>query len=90
MMTSLTETAQIDAYILGTAQPGDALVFEAKMLLAPELKEKFFWQKKATELVKQYGQKQLRQEIEDIHRQLFTLPEHAGFGNKIRRLFTRR
>lgn len=90
MMTSLTETAQIDAYISGTLQGGDALLFEARMILDTGLNDKARWQQKAVSLVQLYGQKQLRQEIEDVHRQLFTLPEHAGFGNKIRRLFARR
>lgn len=90
MTTSLIETAQIDAYLSGIVQPGDALVFEARLLLDAELSDKLQWQQKALGLVKLYGQRQLRREIEDIHRQLFTLPEHAGFKQKIKRLFTGR
>jgi hypothetical protein len=90
MTTSLIETAQIEAYLTGSAQPDDALFLEAKMIIDPELQDKMNWQKKVHELVLAYGRKQLMQEIDNIHRQLFTLPEHAGFGNKIRRLFRQR
>ena len=90
MRTSLIETAQIEAHLMQQFEPGDALVFEARLLLSPELNEKIQWQQEAYRMVKLYGRDQLRQEIEAVHQKLFTQPEHLSFSQKIRRLFTNR
>lgn len=90
MKTSWNETQQIDAFINGTANPGDVLLFKAKLLLDHELAEKLRWQKKAYDVVKQYGRRQLREEIEAVHQQLFTGRQHLTFSQKIRQLFNKR
>jgi hypothetical protein len=90
MRTSLIETRQIEAHLLQLWEPGDALVFEARLLLEPELRGKMQWQKETYNLIRQYGRHQLKQEIEAVHQQLFTEPKHAGFGQKIMRLFSKK
>ncbi|HEY4194004.1 MAG TPA: hypothetical protein VGM63_00595 [Mucilaginibacter sp.] len=90
MRTSLIETEQIEAYLLKLSDPGDSLVFEARLLLDAELSEKVAWQKKTYSIVRIYGRDQLRKEIESVHQKLFTQPEHVSFSQKIRRLFTNR
>lgn len=90
MRISLIETEQIEAHLLHLSGPGDALVFEARLLLDPELKDKMHWQQKTYHIVRQYGRQQLRQEIEAVHQQLFSRPEHAGFRQKIMRLFKKK
>ena len=90
MRTSLVETEQIEAHLLQLSEPGEALVFEARLLLDPELREKAKWQKEAYRIVNLYGRDQLKQEIAAVHQKLFTQPEHLSFGQKIRRLFTNR
>lgn len=90
MRTSLIETEQIETHLLRLSEQGDALVFEARLLLDPELKYKMRWQQKTYSIVRQYGRQQLRQEIEAVHRQLFNRPEHAGFRQKIMRLFVKK
>jgi hypothetical protein len=90
MRTSLIETEQIAAHLLHRCEPGEALVFEARLLLDPELREKTQWQKEAYRLVKLYGRDQLKQEIEAVHQKLFTQTTHLSFSRKIRRLFTKR
>ena len=87
MMTSWNETEDIEAYILGYADTGSALLFEARMLLDPALHDKVLWQRKAYEMIGHYGRKQLKQEIEAIHQQIFTQPEHKSFAQKIWLLF---
>lgn len=87
MKTSLIETEQIEAHLLGQSKPGDALVFEARLLLSPELREKTHWQHTAYRMVKAYGRQQLKQEIEAVHQKLFTQAKHLSFSQKIRRLF---
>lgn len=90
MRTSLIETEQIEAHLLRLSEPGDALVFEARLLLEPELMDKMHWQKKTYTLINQYGRQQLKQEIEAVHQQLFNRPEHTGFRQKMMRLFTKK
>ena len=89
MNTSWNETEQVDRHISGLMDTGDALVFEAKLLLKPRLHDKIMWQKKAHSLITQYGRKQLKNEIEAIHQKLFTVPEYSSFSQKISRLFTK-
>ncbi|HEY9004140.1 MAG TPA: hypothetical protein VIM89_22465 [Mucilaginibacter sp.] len=90
MRTSLIETEQIEALLMQRSEPGDQLVFEAKLLLEPELHERMQWQQKAYRLVKLYGRDQLKQEIEAVHQKLFTQKKHLSFSQKIRRLFINR
>ena len=90
MRTSLIETGQIEEHLMQQSEPGDSLVFEARLLLEPELHEKMQWQQEAYRMVKLYGRDQLKQEIEAVHQKLFTQAEHLSFSQKIRRLFTNR
>ena len=90
MRTSLIETQQIEAHLLQRSETGEALVFEAKMLFDPELKDKVLWQQKTYDLIKLYGRDQLRQEIETIHHKLFTENQHKNFRQKIMSLFSKK
>ena len=90
MRTSLIETEQIEAHLRQLSEPGDTLVFEARLLLEPELKDKMHWQRKTYSIIKQYGRQQLREEIEAVHHQLFSRPEHASFRQRIMRLFAKK
>ena len=89
MRTSLIETEQIEAYLFCLSEPGDRLVFDAKLLLNPELQAKAECQQKTYHIVRQYGRDQLKQEIEAVHQQLFIKPEHSSFRQKIMRLFSK-
>ncbi|HTI58266.1 hypothetical protein [Mucilaginibacter sp.] len=90
MRTSLIETEQIEAHLLQLSDTGNALVFEAKMLLDPELTDNVLWQQKAYHIVKLYGRDQLKREIESVHQQLFKDEQHQSFRQKIMRLFTKK
>jgi hypothetical protein len=89
MTTSWNETQQIEAHLRGTAQPGDALVFEAKLLLDNDLADKVIWQQRTYATIQQFGRRQLKKEIEIVHQQLFTQQQHSSFSQKIRRLFSK-
>jgi hypothetical protein len=90
MRTSLIEAEQIEAHLLKLSNPDDALVFEARLLLEPELHEKVQWQKETYNIIKTYGRNQLKKEIEAVHQKLFNHAEHQSFGQKVRRLFLKR
>lgn len=87
MPTLWNDTLQIDRYLANKMKPGDALVFEARLLLQPELADKLQWQQKTYTLIQGYGRRQLKQEIDAVHRQLFTEPKHQRFSHKIKALF---
>lgn len=89
MMTSWNETQQIETHLMGTAYPGDALLFDVRLLLDEELAGKVVAQQKAYEAIQQFGRRQLKKEIEAIHQTLFTQLQHIRFSRKIKRLFRR-
>ncbi|MFD2864218.1 hypothetical protein [Mucilaginibacter antarcticus] len=88
MTTSWNETKQIEAHLQGTTHPGDALLFEARLVLDNTLADKVMWQQKAYGVIQQYGRRQLKKEIEQVHQQLFIQPAHVSFAEKIRQLFS--
>lgn len=90
MRTSLIEIAQIDAHLHKKQRPADALLFEAQTLLNSDLQSNVSSQQQVYSLVQQYGRKQLKQEIEVVHQQLFTQPKHLSFRQKIARIFLNR
>jgi len=90
MRTSLLETEQIESHLLRRAEPGDGLVFEARLLLDPELKDRVLWQQKTYNIIRQYGLDQLKQEIESVHQKLFNEARHYSFRQKIIRLFSKK
>lgn len=90
MRTSLNNIKEIDDHVLNQSAPQDALLFEAKLIIDPELKYKVMWHKQTLSIVNQYGRNNLRTIIENVHQQLFTQPEHLTFKQKILRLFNKR
>jgi hypothetical protein len=90
MRTSLIETGQIEAHLLQLSNPGDTLVFEARLLLDAELREKLQWQKETYHIVKMYGRGHLKKEIEAVHQKLFNEEQHKSFSQKIRSFFLKR
>lgn len=87
MKTSWNELLLIEDYLLSGRKEADRILFEARIVLQPDLKESVFWQEKTYNLIQQYGRQQLRKEIEQVHEKLFTAPEHYSFRQKIMRLF---
>jgi len=88
MKTSWNETEQIELHLSASADTGSALLFEAKLLLDPILHDKVLWQQKTYVAINNYGRRQLKKEIEAVHQQLFSAPQHNSFRQKIKRLFT--
>jgi len=87
MKTSLNELRLIEHYLLSDEKDGESFLFEAKMILQPELKQQVYWQNKAYKIVRDYGRKQLKNEINNIHETLFNTAEHQSFRQKVMRLF---
>jgi len=90
MRTSLNEIKEIDDHLLKQSPPDEALLFEAKLIINPELQYRVQWQQQTLNLVQQYGRDSFRAEIEAVHQKLFSQPGHEGFRQKIMRLFGKR
>jgi hypothetical protein len=86
----LTEIQLIDEHMSGHQPTENRLLFDALLIINPELSNNVLLQKRAHTLVQQYGRKQLKAEIENVHRQLFSSPEHQSFRQKILNLFNNR
>lgn len=89
MKTSLNELRLIEHHLLSDNKDGESFLFEAKMVLHPELKQQVYWQNKTYQMVRDYGRKQLKNEIENIHETLFNTDAHQSFRQKVMRLFSK-
>ncbi|MEO6151405.1 MAG: hypothetical protein ABIN95_07130 [Mucilaginibacter sp.] len=87
MRTSLNNIQLTEEYLFGLLPAGDKLLFDANRLLNTELDNNVSAQQQTYILVQQYGRKQLKAEMETVHRQLFTQPRHYSFAQSILRLF---
>jgi hypothetical protein len=87
MRTLLNEIKLIDNHLFNQANAGDALLFDAMLILNPALKENVLWQKKTHAIIQQYSRKKLKAEIDSAHQRLFTEPAHKTFRQRIWGLF---
>lgn len=87
MKTSLHELRSIEHYLLSDNKDGESFLFEAKLILQPELEEQVYWQNKTYQMVRNYGRKQLKNELNNIHETLFNTDKHQSFRQKVMRLF---
>lgn len=87
MRTSLNEIQAIEAFVEQQLPPQDRLAFEARMLVDKTLREKVEQQRHTYRVIKTYGRKQLRLELESIHTELFTQPRHQYFRQQILSFF---
>lgn len=89
MRTSLNNIKAIDDYLLGSMAPGDALLFEAKILLNSDLREDVQVQQSTYALIRQYGRQSIKAEIMAVQQTLTTAPQHYGFMQRIKNLFNK-
>lgn len=87
METWWSEIKQTEDYLLEKMNAGDRLVFEAKMLTSPLLKINVALQKKVYSLIKIYGRKKLRMEIEAVHRKVFEDTRNIRYRESIMSYF---
>jgi hypothetical protein len=90
MRTSLNDIQQIDDYLLKVAGETDSMLFEARLILQPALRENMLWQQRTYDIIRQYSRRQLKAEIAAVHQQLFSEPEHIPFRRKIMAFFSNR
>ncbi|MDR3693615.1 hypothetical protein [Mucilaginibacter sp.] len=89
MRTSLNEIKLIDGYIFNSNPTEDALLFDALLILNPDLPDQVIWQKKTHDIIRQYSSKKLKAEINSVHQQLFNTDKHQSFKRRILSLFSK-
>ena len=87
MRTSLIEIKHIEDHLLKQLSPEEEVVFQANLLINKELTSNLEAQVQGYELIKSYGRKQLRLEIEAVQQKLFSAKEHKSFRDKILSIF---
>jgi hypothetical protein len=85
MKTCTTE--QIEKYLFGKLSTSDRLLFEAKLIIDPRLRQQVRSQKRLYTIIRQSGRRELKREVEQIHQRLFSDPEKTNFGGLIYKLF---
>lgn len=90
MKTSLTETANIEQYLQGSLSAGDAVLFEAKIVLQEELRSNTYWQEQTYQIIQMYGRQKLRAEIDAAQKLFFNDPAQNSLRAKIARLFSKK
>jgi hypothetical protein len=87
MKTSLNKILETEEYLLKKCAIDDKLLFEAELILNPELKQNLFWQKKTYRLIDLYGKKQIKKELEQVHGKLFSDQKYQSYREKILTFF---
>lgn len=87
MRTSLTETAQIENWLLRYEGLPERLLMEARILSNPALMDRVRWQSATYELARSYGREKLREEIKSVEHQLFNTSKYRSFQHRIRSIF---
>ncbi|SFB85589.1 hypothetical protein SAMN05421747_101537 [Parapedobacter composti] len=89
MKTLLDELQWKEDCLLGRAPGEQQTLFQARLLADPEFRKDIHWQCQAYGYIREYGRRQLRDELEGIHRMLFTEPQHRLFRNRVMAFFRR-
>jgi hypothetical protein len=87
MTTSFNNTRLIEKYLRGEMNPADRFLFETQLLINPGLRMDVRAQKTAYALVGMYHRKKQREELEAIHRQIFSDPGKAVYQQRVYQLF---
>lgn len=87
MRTSLNNIKTIENYLSGQMLPGDALLFEANMLLNSDLINDIQHQQETYAVIRQYSRQKIKDEIAAVQKIIATAPQHRGFMQHITNLF---
>lgn len=89
MTTSQNNTGLIEKYLNGRLSPADRFLFESRLIIDPVLKRDLFFQEKTLRLIKMYHREKLKEELENLHQQMFNNPDKINFRQSIYQLFKR-
>lgn len=84
MRKQLAEAREIDQYLLREMPVSSRLVFQARMLVAPALREKVKYQRKTMQLVRWLAREEKRNELDQL---FLRLMQDTAFNNSITSIF---
>ena len=84
MRKQLLEIQEAERYLLHEMSMADRLVFQARMIISPELREHVKQQKKTLQIIKQLAREQKRAELEGIYTKLMA---DKHFAAQLRNIF---
>lgn len=87
MRTSLNRLKAIDDHIHHRLSPEDAILFEARLLVDPSLRDDTRLQISAYRIILLFGRRTLRRELRKIHHELFDPGENPAFRKSISNIF---
>ena len=87
MKISWNDTRHIERYLNNELSNEEKLLFEAQLVLDSHFSVNVGALKQIHSLIKRYGRRKMRVEIEKIHCKLFQNPEHVLFQQRIQQLF---
>ena len=87
MRTSLNEIKDMEDHLLGKSGPEEKTLFQARLILTEGLKENLAAQEECYLLIRDYGRKQLKQELAKVHQKLFCTSQYSSFRERILQMF---
>ena len=88
-MKILREIKQIDMYCRDEMDAASRIVFEAQLLIDPALAIRVQYQQKLYRIIRRSGRRQIKSEVDRVHRRLFSDPSKADFRRDIFKLFSK-
>lgn len=89
MRTSLNEIRSIEIQLQKAKKnPEEYLYWKARLLIDPELNAKVKWQEKAYKLIRYFGRKSLKKDLNTLHQNLMLNPANKHFQLRVREIFS--
>jgi hypothetical protein len=89
MRASLNEIAETELFLSQQLNHENALVFEARLLVNPQLRINTAIQRSIRLAIRLFLRKRLKEELAEIHHELFSDPEKVVFQKKVLNYFNR-
>jgi hypothetical protein len=89
MRTSLNNVKETEDFLSGALPSEDTLFFKARLLLDPVTRMNLSFQRKAYGVIRLYGRRKLKAEIETVHENIFSDLIHAVYRREIDQLFNK-
>jgi hypothetical protein len=89
MRTSLNDIQHAEKFLTGKMDPAESLLFRAKMLIDPSLRLNVSLLKKTYSVIRFYGRKKMKSDVQVIHVELFNNPDKRQYHQDILKLFSK-
>jgi len=89
MKTSWNNIKTIERYLAGKLETAEALLFKARLLTDPVLRQQVTLQEKTYALVRLFARREIKSQLDRTHRKLSNHPEKKAFQQSILQLFSK-